>query len=346
MEYKVYTGQSSLVSSVRQDPFVVPPLSYEQGLALFDELFNRSTESICVLQPNNSSFFVVKMNRTLAAALSVDAQAAGGRDLKDILQPHIFEAYLEKLQRCTAVQQSLFFEYTDHQSNRRYWTRLYPVQTGNDQWVLSITNDITETRKIEQEMIRVEKFKAQEWLASGLVHDFSNLLTGMLGNIYLAQNELNDPEHQKEKLSGRIAQLEQAVLQARRLTGQIASFCRQGQQSNESAILSRIVQQSADFVLAGQDAVFQLDCRVDNEPEVLIDRCRLSQVVQNLLLNAVQNCTAGCRITAVIEEFEVGPQHNLPLSTGRHLKLSLIDNGKGLSDKVMHHLFEPFFFNA
>lgn len=314
------------------------PFSFEQGWALFTELFNRTTEAVFVVTPQpGGGFQLLRGNRRFCAAFG-----SGSSLLPEHRLPGSGQ-FIRKLERCIQEQKPELFEINDHSTGRLYWNRLFPVSDARGRFILCMVNDITDSRKLEQEMIRVEKFKAQEWLASGLVHDFSNLLTGMLGNIFLLRREISELAGEDRTVSGRLDQLEDAVLRGRQLTGQISSFCRSGMRQDSNARLSEIVQQSAGFILNGAEAEFELVCDLPDEPEVPIGRCQLAQVIQNLLLNALQNSSGNCRINARIELIFINEQHNLPLTFGKHLVLSIADNGRGLSPSVMQHLFEPFF---
>jgi len=101
--------------------------------------------------------------------------------------------------------------------------------------VVEHVRDVTEQKKLEEELRKVHKLESLGVLAGGIAHDFNNLLTGIMGNISLAKVLIN-PE---DKVHRRLDEAEKAVWRARDLTQQLLTFPRVARRSGKRLPLSR-----------------------------------------------------------------------------------------------------------
>ena len=150
-------------------------------------------------------------------------------------------------------------------------------------------------RRTETELLKIEKLASLGILAGGIAHDFNNILTGILGNLSLAMLSTGkeEPTHQ------RLGEAEQATLKARDLVQQLLTFAKGGAPIKELASLGDLIGESATFACRGS----QVRCEVSLDPDLWpaeVDPGQISQVIQNLVINAVQAMPAGawCRSPA------------------------------------------------
>ncbi len=200
--------------------------------------------------------------------------------------------------------------------------------------------DITDRRQLEAEMARASKLEAVGILAGGIAHDFNNILTVVLGNVTLAEADTDADS----AISRRLADARRATLRARDLTLQLLTFAKGGEPLKASVDLPDVLKESSAFALHGAKARAEFNIAPDLWP-VNADKGQLGQVVQNLVINAVQAMPAGGVVTITAENTELdgatpgGP----PLAAGRYVRLAVADNGVGIAREHLVKIFDPYF---
>ncbi len=212
------------------------------------------------------------------------------------------------------------------------------VELAGEWHAVGIVRDITERKKTETELLKLEKLESIGVLAGGIAHDFNNLLTVILGNISLAQLDVEEPA----KLTPRLGDVEKAVLTARELTRQLLTFAKGGAPIKKTSSLREIVGQSCSFSLSGSNVKCNFSFAEDLMPSD-VDAGQISQVMQNLIINAAQAMPHGGAINVACSNVVVGPGDSLPLSAGPHIKISIQDQGIGIPNENLSKIFDPYF---
>jgi two-component system cell cycle sensor histidine kinase/response regulator CckA len=203
--------------------------------------------------------------------------------------------------------------------------------------------DITDRRLLEDRLVQSEKIESIGRLAGGIAHDFNNLLTAILGytELLLSQRGPDDPDRldleEIQKAGQRAAALTQRLLAYSRKQVLVPKEVDLNQAiGNLRGVLSRLIR-----------ADISLTCVTSDAPVLIkIDPTQLEQVVINLALNARDALPAGgaIRVTVArvrLSEVEVPSDH--PTRAGEYARLTVTDNGVGMSPEARAHLFEPFF---
>lgn len=201
--------------------------------------------------------------------------------------------------------------------------------------------DVTQKKKMEEELAKAQKLESVGLLAGGIAHDFNNLLTSILGNISLAKICLDNPRECEERLN----ESERASLRAKDLTQQLLTFSKGGAPIKETASIKELVQETASFVLRGSNVRCHFNFP-DDLNYVSIDKGQISQVIQNLILNADQAMPEGGNVYLNAENHEITSQPNRSLSTlpeGLYVKLSVQDEGSGIPEDFLPKIFDPYF---
>jgi len=205
--------------------------------------------------------------------------------------------------------------------------------------VVLVFRDVSEQIRTEEELLKIRKLESVGVLAGGIAHDFNNILAAILGNVNLAALDPNLSSGTKKLL----AEAEKASLMAKGLTQQLLTFSKGGEPVKEAASLESVIKDSADFVLHGDNVV----CRYEI-PENLwlvdIDKGQMSQVVQNIVLNASHAMPGGGTIQ--ISCRNIDPLHvegiNLPRDK-KFVEVAITDSGIGIPANIIDKIFDPYF---
>ena len=203
--------------------------------------------------------------------------------------------------------------------------------------VVLVFRDVTQSRKIQEEAFKARKLESIGVLAGGIAHDFNNILTAILGNISLAGNLAAD-DRQKSLL----ASAEKASVRAKGLTQQLLTFAKGGEPVTETSSIAEVIRESAGFVLHGSNVacsfVIPDDLRLVN-----IDKGQISQVIQNIVLNAKEAMPGGGSIKIVCGNYRHSGQNHPPLAPGDYVQISIADAGAGIAPEILDKIFDPYF---
>ncbi len=204
--------------------------------------------------------------------------------------------------------------------------------------IVVVLRDVSEKRKMEEELLKARKLDSVATFAGGIAHDFNNILTGIIGNITLAKMVIND----REKVVKCLDTAEQASLRASKLSQQLLTFSRGGVPVKEEALLQQQIEDFVTFALVGSDIKSKIEIDADLFP-VSIDKEQISQVFNNLLINSVQAMPEGGAITVKGENIELGTHNTLNLPEGKYIKVEISDEGIGISKENLEKVFDPYF---
>ncbi len=166
---------------------------------------------------------------------------------------------------------------------------------GNLIGTVLVFRDVTERRRIEANLQRMEKLESIGLLAGGIAHDFNNILTAILGNISLARI-YNDPV----QINKRLEEAEKASVNAKNLTEQLLTFAKGGDPIKEVASIREILEETTGFLLRGSKNKCELHINDDLLP-VEVDKGQISQVISNIIINADQAMPNGGKIFVFAE---------------------------------------------
>jgi PAS domain S-box-containing protein len=200
-----------------------------------------------------------------------------------------------------------------------------------------VFRDITEKIKTDEELSKLGKLESVGVLAGGIAHDFNNILTAIMGNISLAMLR-GKPEGGVYEL---LAAAEKASIRAKNLTQQLLTFAKGGEPVKKIATIQEIIKDSADFVLRGGN----VHCEyifADDLWGVEVDTGQISQVIQNIILNAAAAMSEGGTVTVTCSNY-YNNKDSLFLKAGCYVKGVIADQGVGISADTLDKIFDPFF---
>lgn len=217
-------------------------------------------------------------------------------------------------------------------------TRCILDDGGERHGCVTVLRDITLHKKAEDELFKAEKLNSISLLAGGIAHDFNNMLTSILGNISMVRIELDEGHEHSTKLDA----AEKAALQAKSLTQQLLTFSKGGTPILEVTSVYDMVEECAQFVLRGSN----VKCEVKSDDKlwpVDADKGQISQVVNNLLINADQAMPRGGTITLRLRNLRLRHAEVPSLDSGEYVCIEVRDEGTGISPENLKRIFDPYF---
>ena len=201
-----------------------------------------------------------------------------------------------------------------------------------------VLRDVTEKMRFEMEMLRASKMESVGLLAGGIAHDFNNLLSIILGNLTLALLD-----EKTAATGGRwLREAERGTVRARELTQQLLTFAKGGEPVRSAVLLGELIREAAEFALHGARVGCEFDLADDLRPADA-DKGQIGQVVQNLVINAVQAMPDGGVIRLRLRNESLAADSLPPLPAGDYLRLEIADTGQGIPPENLARVFEPFF---
>lgn len=223
---------------------------------------------------------------------------------------------------------------------RRVNYRITPVkdEDGGVIGTALVFSDISGQVELERELQKLQRLQSLALVTGGIAHDFNNILTGILGNLSLARECCNP----RDKVFTILRAAERASLRAKDLTQQLLSYSKDATPVLGRVDMAAMAREAGGFILSGSSC--RLEAKI--EPDLRLveaDEGQISQVLNNLLLNASQSMGTGGVVRLVMENVEVAADSGLPLKPGLFIKVSVSDHGEGIRPENLERIFEPYF---
>jgi PAS domain S-box-containing protein len=221
------------------------------------------------------------------------------------------------------------------------------IEIGGVKFFTVILRDITERRKMEEQLRQAQKMESIGTLASGIAHDFNNVLNNVLG--FAAQ--LKKYIHDETKVRKYIETIEKSAMRGAELSSQLLSFARTGRPANKPTNLYQIVSEVIASCRETFPATVKLESRVAPDLMPIIgDHGGLYQVLLNLCVNArdaIASRPDGSGVLTIeAKNGLVGKEvssHLYAAPGSRYVELKVSDTGVGIPEKIREKIFDPFF---
>jgi signal transduction histidine kinase len=233
----------------------------------------------------------------------------------------------------------------DREGKRRHFLHSHwgIVENGKLQRVWGTCRDITDLRGIEAQFRHAQKVDSIGRLAAGAAHDFNNLLGIILGY----SSQLLERTQATDNAYLGLTEIRKAAEQGAALTNQLLAASRKQSTEQQVLDLNPIVEETEKMLrrLLGKE----IELKTELAPSVALVRANagcMHQVLLNLAVNARDAMPTGGRLTITLSNVDIAekrPPRLTAVEPGPYVRLSVTDNGMGMSPAVQAHLFEPFF---
>ncbi|HYC73184.1 MAG TPA: transporter substrate-binding domain-containing protein, partial [Opitutaceae bacterium] len=331
-------------------------LASQQGV--LQALYDNVPFAMCVLDLENGRPVVLSANRRAELYLGAWSRDAAGRTWGDLpVDPAWREAVMPLLARIPAPGEFVREEKKLAQPRRTLLISLVPLSPGPDghRRVCVLTEDVTTRRMLDDEVAQSRKLRALGELVGGIAHEFNNLLTPIMLKVSTLQLERTDDRRYQDDLGLMMTTLKRAA----DLTRRLLAFGRRSEARAENIPLAATVDNCIALLQQTIDRRIRITSSLPVDvPTLTGNATSVSQILLNLLLNARDTLAeklaakpdgwtphieiSAVRLPAAAVTRPAGRDGGGPAVEG-WLRLSVHDNGLGMSPDVRERIFEPFY---
>lgn len=234
-----------------------------------------------------------------------------------------------------------------HETGEDRWAKFCCVvmrnPDGEPSYCLGMATDLTDRKRIQENLEYADKMRAMGRLAGGVAHDFNNLLTIINSHSFIMEDSLDDPE----RLTWSLDRITEATARGSKLTRQLLTFGRHHPGETEAVDPNELIEEM-DVVLESLfGSTVQLDIALGDDLRAIeTNRDQIEQVITNLALNARDAMAEGGRFSLRTYNLDVDvPSSTVPseLPRGQYTVIEVADTGCGMEPEVQKQAFEPFF---
>ena len=214
---------------------------------------------------------------------------------------------------------------------------------GKVKYYDGIIEDISERKQLETQLQIAQRMEAIGTLAGGIAHDFNNILSAIVGytELALGKTSEDDPRHVD------LQEVFRAGMRARDLVKQILTFSRQAEQNLQPVQVNLIVKEALKFLRSSLPSSIKIRPNIVSDVRVLADPTQIHQVLMNLCANAKHAMLeTGGVLEVSLTDVELKADSAIPhpeVAACPYLKLTVTDDGEGMSAEVREKIFDPFF---
>ena len=216
--------------------------------------------------------------------------------------------------------------------------------SGFSPWSTNITHikeAEEEKKKLQNQLIQIQKMEAVGTLAGGVAHDFNNILMGLQGYISMMLHDISPDHPYRTKLEN----MENYVNRGSALTKQLLGFARGGKYDVKPTNINELLGKSAELFGRTRKEISIYRSFSGDVWTVDVDQGQMDQVFLNLFINAAHAMPGGGDLDLRTENVTFGERDEKPVgvNAGRYVRISVTDNGVGMERKILERIFEPFF---
>lgn len=214
---------------------------------------------------------------------------------------------------------------------------------GNIARMVGCHIDITDRKKLQQELLQTKKMEAMGTLAGGIAHDFNNLLGPILGYSQLVKLGVAPGTQDFDYLT----QIETAAKRAKSLVEKILMVSRGSSPHNEAVSLKKTVEEVVGVLRGDISDEMSIECRLSvGLLPVSADSSKIYQLILNLCTNAIQAMQDGGTMTITLDSAKQIPTRLSGMVKSApygYVHLAIEDTGTGMEPSVVEQMFDPFY---
>ncbi len=294
----------------------------------------------------NTDGYITSWNPQAEAVFGWSRDEAVGSKVADTLvSPEDHMEHGNKLMHFIADAEGRFFNRLNEVTFcRRYGEEfpaefsITPVKLNDSNLFIAFIRDVTEHKKAEDALQKLDKLESVGLLAGGIAHDFNNLLAVILNNLYLIKMHTKSDG----KMIKPVESAEKASIRAQSLTQQLLTFSKGGEPVKRLVNIKELINESISLSLRGSNVQCESFCAADLW-NAKADEGQINQVFSNILINADHSMPDGGTISVNCENVSMEREKDNLLNKEDYVKISIKDQGMGISKKDISRIFDPYF---
>ena len=317
----------------------------QESVEKFKQFFENLTIGVAVYSAvdDGKDFVFYDMNPAGQKLSQVSIDDIRGKRLTEIfprVQDHGLFRALQATWKTGRPNHVPFKKYEDDRIIQWVENRIFKIPSGN---VVAVYDDRTELMKLEERLLQAQKLEAIGNLAGGVAHDFNNMLSIISGNAELMLDDL----HEDDSILPCLKEIQKAAERSKNLTQQLLAFARKQTITpvlcdlnttieGMLKMLSRLISEDIELIWKPKKGLWP----------VRVDPSQMDQILANLCVNARDAIHGTGKMTietdnvAFDEEF---CQTHENVKPGKFIRITVSDDGAGMSKEVLENLFDPFF---
>jgi PAS domain S-box-containing protein len=216
-------------------------------------------------------------------------------------------------------------------------------QNGQVQYLLGVTEDMTERKGVEDQLRQAQKMEAIGNLTGGVAHDFNNLLTVIIGNLDLLQADVAGNQEAEQK----IETILQASERGADLTRLMLAFSRRQPLQSKPVDVNRLIRDTTRLLRRTLGEDISIDVRPGTDvASAMVDESQLETALLNISINARDAMPAGGMLAIATSNAELDADYaalHPGVAPGAYVQIEIADTGTGMPPDVVERIFEPFF---
>jgi PAS domain S-box-containing protein len=301
-------------------------------------------------QPDNPIVFA---NVAFLEMTGYTPQEVVGRNCRFLQGPDTDRGVVDEIRDAVAAQREMATELLNYRKDgSTFWNALFitPLRSpeGELLYFFSSQLDVSRRRDAESALSQSQKMEALGQLTGGIAHDFNNLLQVVTGNLDVLERRLRKLNVDDPMVGKALAGARSGTRRSAELTQQLLSFARKQQLSGRVINLNELARTTADLARRTLGGAVQLSLALeDGLWNTRIDPTQAEVALLNLLLNARDALPPGGGRVSIhtgqlLADEAAAVAHALPRA-GPYVRLSVTDNGHGMTPEVMQRVLDPFF---
>ncbi len=307
-----------------------------------EKIISTMYDSLILLTPGGN---VVQANKAALELLDYNAAELSGAPLEAILSPGELQKgrlKLALLEGNLENQEAMFKTRMGKEIPVLVSGSVLMDDAGTVAGIVCVAKDITQTRLLQDEIMKSKKMESLGILAGGIAHDFNNLLSVIEGSFSLMEDRIP----RNDKLFNWLSWAKDAAGKASELANKFISFSPGGWLEKENIYLELIIEKIKDAGLQGDRSLYRFEVPI-GLPAVRGNEEQLIILFRDLLDNAFRAIPPDSgrqgRIVVKGETFDAQLHNPLLLKEGRYIKLTVEDNGVGIPKSIIGRVFDPYF---
>ena len=288
---------------------------------------------------------ITMMNRSATEMLGLSNEEAFGKKTANVLY---FQRKRERQRASDPIKRAInernsYYSKSDRVLKLKNGTELdveytsAPVEDiyGDLIGAVLVIPDVTERKKIQLEELRASRLESLGLLAGGVAHDFKNIIMSVMGNVSIAKLKTDD-----DSILNSLSKAEEALKEANAMTRQLLSFSKGESPVKKVVSLKDLIRESVSFISSGSGVEIKYDLP-DDLWETEVDQTQMNQVLNNLVINAIQ-ATGDQGVVEISASNKVlGEDEKVP--EGKYVEIRISDDGRGIPEENLERIFDPYF---